>query len=56
MKKYYGVLIALIPFITGSYKSLGDWSTSEMIGYNMFSVVLIVLGIFLLIKAFRKQN
>jgi hypothetical protein len=56
MKKYYGVIIALIPFITGSYKSLRDWSTAEMVGYNTFSVILFALGIFLTIKAFKKQS
>ena len=56
MKKYYGVLIALIPFITGSYKSLGDWSTSEMAGYNTFSLALIGFGVYFFIKHKNKKR
>lgn len=50
MKKYYGVLIALIPFITGSYKSFGNWSTSEMAGYNVFNLALVGFGIYYFFK------
>jgi hypothetical protein len=50
MKKYYGVLIALIPFITGSYKSFGNWSTSEMTGYNVFNLALVGFGIYYFFK------
>lgn len=50
MKKYYGVLIALIPFITGSYKSFSNWSTSEMAGYNVFNLALVGFGIYYFFK------
>jgi multisubunit Na+/H+ antiporter MnhB subunit len=56
MKKYYGILIALLPFVTGSYVYLTDWSNSEAIGYNAFSVALIGLGAYLTIKAFRNKD
>ncbi len=50
MKKYYGVLIALLPFITGTYKSLGNWSSSEAVGYNVFNLALIGFGIYYFLK------
>lgn len=56
MKKYYGILIAIIPFITGSYTKLSDWSTSEMVGYNIFNVGLIVFGLYLVVRNFVKNK
>jgi len=56
MKKYYGILIALLPFVTGSYVHLTDWSSSEAIGYNVFNVALIGFGAYLTIKAFRTNK
>lgn len=50
MKKYYGVLIALLPFITGTYKSFGSWSSSEAVGYNVFNLALIGFGIYYFLK------
>ncbi len=50
MKKYTGVLIALLPFITGTYKSLDNWSSSEAVGYNVFNLALIGFGIYYFLK------
>lgn len=55
MKKYYGVLIALLPFITGTYKSLGNWSSSEAFGYNIFNLALIGFGIYYLVKHWSRK-
>lgn len=52
--KFYGILIALLPFISGTYKSLGDWSSSEAFGYNIFNLALIVFGLYLATKSSRK--
>lgn len=50
MKKYFGVLIALLPFISGTYKTLSNWSTAELVGYNTFSLLLIGFGIYYFLK------
>ncbi len=50
MKKYSGVFIALLPFISGTYKTLGDWSSAELVGYNTSSLLLIGFGIYYFLK------
>lgn len=54
-KKFYGILIVLLPFITGTYKNLVNWSNSEAIGYNVFTLLLIFGGIYLIFKS-PQQN
>lgn len=56
MKKYYGVIIALLPFITGTYKSLGNWSSSEAVGYNVFNLALIGFGIYYFAKHWSEKK
>jgi len=49
-KQYYGILIVVIPFITGMYKELDNWSNGEIVGYNSFTVALIIFGIYYFMK------
>lgn len=56
MKKYFGVLIALLPFISGTYKNLDNWSSAEAVGYNAFSLALIGFGIYYFAKHWSEKK
>lgn len=56
MKKYIGVLIALVPFFTGAYKNLNNWSDAELVGYNVFNLLLIFFGVYYFKKHHSKRK
>lgn len=55
-KRYYGILIIAIPFVTGMYKNLGNWSDAERVGYNIFTLGIIVFGIYYFRKHRKKSQ
>lgn len=59
MKNLAGVLglVLIIGTIAGgNLKYLGDWSTSELVGYNTWSIIAVVGGIYLVYWAFIKKQ
>lgn len=56
MKKYLGVLIALLPFISGRYKKLYNWSNAEAVDYNAFSLAMIIFGIYYFAKYWSEKT
>lgn len=56
-KVIYGIIgMALLLTVTtgGNLKLLGDWSTGEMAGYNIFTIFSLVFGVAFIYEGFRK--
>lgn len=51
-----GVLLILGILSGGNLASIGNWSSSEMVGYNVFAIVALVGGAYLIRVGMRRNQ
>lgn len=60
MKSTLGIigflLVAGTIYGGGNLKHITDWGSGEMIGYNMFSILAIVGGSYLVYRSFKSEK
>ena len=49
-----GILLLIGTIGSGGLNSIGNWSSSELIGYNMSSIFAIVFGLSFIYLGFKK--
>lgn len=47
-----GIFLILVLIMAGNLKYILDWSTGELQGYNLVSVIIILVSIYLIVKGF----
>ncbi len=49
-------LLLLVGFVMGGWQYLGDWSTAELWGYNVFGLVELIGGAWLVYYGLTNRN
>jgi hypothetical protein len=49
-----GLLLVIGTLFGGNLEYLSDWSTSELVGYNSWTIVALLGGVYLIYKGFKK--
>lgn len=56
-KKWFivaGLFLLILAIIGGNLKYINNWSTAELVGYNLFGVFELFGGIYLIYKGVKK--
>ena len=48
-----GIVMILLPIISGTIKNLGSWGSAELVGYNAFVLAMIFGGAYLIYKGYK---
>ncbi len=51
-----GVLILIFVLSSNTVNSIMDWSTAELVGYNTWAVICIVIPLYLIYRGFRGKK
>lgn len=54
IKFVIGILLIIGTLAAGNLKTITDWSTSELVGYNLWSIIALVGGVYLVYRGSKK--
>lgn len=49
-----GALLVIGTLTGGNLQTITDWGTSELVGYNLWSIIALVGGAYLVYRGFKK--